>query len=118
LASAGRLWDICGHTDIALLGVEISTILLSYAVPFLECYGTERVFDDHLLSRYDGRSIGIYPGPLALARATLAVQLGDKARAESLLRAQIEDADIDSYVDVVRRLAKELDVSLEPATKL
>jgi hypothetical protein len=111
-------WDIDRQTDIALLGVEISKILVSYAVPLLECYGTARVFDDHLLSRYDGPSIGIFPGPLALARATLAVQLGNKDRAASLLRAQLEETEIEGYADVVRRLAKELDVSLEPAAKL
>jgi hypothetical protein len=105
-------WDIHRQSDIGLLGVEISKILVSYAVPFLECYGTAHVFNDHLLSRYNGRSIGIFPGPLALARATLAVQLGDKDRAASLLREQLEDMENEAYADVVRRLAKELDVGL------
>jgi hypothetical protein len=107
-------WDIDRQTDIALLGVEILKIVVSYGVPFLECYGTAHVFDDHLLSRYNGHSIGKFP--LALVRATLAVQLGDKDRAAILLREQLEDTENEAYAHVVRRLAKELDVSLQPST--
>ena len=110
-------WGIHKKTDIALLGTEISKVLLSCAIPFLECFGTLRIFDDHLLSRYDANSMGIYSGPLALARATLAAQLGDKKRATSLLRAEFEDCRFNPFADTVRRVAQELGVNLEPAAE-
>jgi hypothetical protein len=76
-------WKVDERTDLAKLGREVASSLEEIALPFLDVVRTPEQLYAAVLS--DSSVTGLTEAQLVLVRATLAVQLGDKATARALL---------------------------------